>query len=174
MHTCLLIVSFGALAGVCAPRRAVHGRTPIIVYAGAIMVLFLSWSASDAPREDPAVAMRRSSVDGMLLACCCRYSSASRSSGRSPVGIGFFRAARRRLVESVAHESLFTRHSFAFGATSILYGGMVGACLRERNIVTCADQSLSVLSGCCLRSGHRRVFSAEPDYRCCLLNSWTR
>ena len=88
MHSVmLLITSFGALAGLYvlldAPFTAV---TQIIIYAGAIMVLFLFVvMLLNVPREEPA-------PPGLMAALrpgqparsrrCCRSCSASRSCGR--------------------------------------------------------------------------------------------
>src|SRR3954463_8275250 len=129
MHSVmLLIVSFGALAGLYvlldAPFTAV---TQIIVYAGAIMVLFLFVvMLLNVPREEPVVpaisallgptGMRLGIVLSVLLAVEVLWAL-------SRVGIGWFtQGTSAASVSSVAliGNSLFTRHAFAFEATSIL------------------------------------------------------
>jgi NADH-quinone oxidoreductase subunit J len=146
MHSVmLLIVSFGALAGLYvlldAPFTAV---TQIIVYAGAIMVLFLFVvMLLNVPRGEavaPAISallgptgMRLGVVLSVLLAVEVVWAL-------SRVGIGWFtQGTSAASVSSVAliGNSLFTRHAFAFEATSILIlVAMVGAVVlagRERH-----------------------------------------
>jgi NADH-quinone oxidoreductase subunit J len=146
MHSVmLLIVSFGALAGLYvlldAPFTAV---TQIIVYAGAIMVLFLFVvMLLNVPREEPApramsallgpTGMRLGVVLSVLLAAEVVWAI-------SRVGINWFgREPSATSVSSVAliGKALFTRHAFAFEATSILIlVAMVGAVLlagKERH-----------------------------------------
>jgi NADH-quinone oxidoreductase subunit J len=137
MHSVmLLIVSFGALAGLYvlldAPFTAV---TQIIVYAGAIMVLFLFVvMLLNVPREEPAppaisallgpTGMRMGVVLSLLLGAEVVWAL-------SRVGIGWF--AQGTSAASVSDvgligRALFTRHAFAFEATSILIlVAMVGA-----------------------------------------------
>jgi NADH-quinone oxidoreductase subunit J len=146
MHSVmLLIVSFGALAGLYvlldAPFTAV---TQIIVYAGAIMVLFLFVvMLLNVPREEPAppsmsallgpTGMRFGVVLSVLLAAEVVWAI-------SRIGINWFgREPSATSVSSVAliGNALFTRHAFAFEATSILIlVAMVGAVLlagKERH-----------------------------------------
>ena len=146
MHSVmLLIVSFGALAGLYvlldAPFTAV---TQIIVYAGAIMVLFLFVvMLLNVPREEPAppaisallgpTGMRLGVVLSVLLAAEVVWAI-------SRIGINWFgREPSATSVSSVAliGNALFTRHAFAFEATSILIlVAMVGAVLlagKERH-----------------------------------------
>jgi NADH-quinone oxidoreductase subunit J len=137
MHSVmLLIVSFGALAGLYvlldAPFTAV---TQIIVYAGAIMVLFLFVvMLLNVPREEPAppaispwlgpTGMRMGAVLSLLLGAEVVWAL-------SHVGISWF--AQGTSAASVSDvgligRALFTRHAFAFEATSILIlVAMVGA-----------------------------------------------
>ena len=141
MHSVmLLIVSFGALAGLYvlldAPFTAV---TQIIVYAGAIMVLFLFVvMLLNVPREEPAprsssawlgpIGMRFGAVLSVLLAIEILWAL-----GR--VGIGWFTEGTSLSVSSVAliGSALFTRHAFAFEATSILIlVAMIGAVVLAR------------------------------------------
>jgi NADH-quinone oxidoreductase subunit J len=142
MHSVmLLIVSFGALAGLYvllgAPFTAV---TQIIIYAGAIMVLFLFVvMLLNAPREDPAPigvsallgpsGMRFGIVLSLLLGLEIVWAL-------SRVGIGWFsEGPSSNSVSSVAliGNALFTRHAFAFEATSILIlVAMVGAVVLAR------------------------------------------
>ena len=140
MHSVmLLIVSFGALAGLYvlldAPFTAV---TQIIIYAGAIMVLFLFVvMLLNVPREEPrrrcrgpAGAVGRASRRAPV-GCCWR------SSRLGAVGLGGVLPARTRpaSVSSVTNigPALFTTYSFAFEVTSILIlVSMVGAVVIAR------------------------------------------
>ncbi len=137
MHSVmLLIVSFGALAGLYvlldAPFTAV---TQIIVYAGAIMVLFLFVvMLLNVPREEPAppaisallgpTGMRMGVVLSVLLGAEVVWAL-------SRVGIGWFAQGTSGASVSdvgLIGRALFTRHAFAFEATSILIlVAMVGA-----------------------------------------------
>ena len=137
----LLITSFGALAGLYvlldAPFTAV---TQIIIYAGAIMVLFLFVvMLLNVPREDPAPAsisailgptgMRFGVVLSLLLGAEIIWALSS-------VGLGWF--SQEPSATSVSSVrliglSIFTRHAFAFEATSILIlVAMVGAVVLAR------------------------------------------
>lgn len=142
MHSVmLLIVSFGALAGLYvlldAPFTAV---TQIIVYAGAIMVLFLFVvMLLNVPREEPApggmstmigaTGMRIGAVLSLLLAGEMLWAL---------VRIGTGWASRGATAGSVSSVSLigsgiFTRHAFAFEATSVLIlVAMIGAVVLAR------------------------------------------
>ena len=140
----LLIASFGALAGLYiqldAPFAAV---TQIIVYAGAIMVLFLFVvMLLNAPQEDAAQydqlhPLRHPAVTrfGGLLALLLI------------VQLGWALTRAARLDSAVASQTgaatvssvrelgrvLFTDHAFAFEATSILIlVAMVGAVVLAR------------------------------------------
>jgi NADH-quinone oxidoreductase subunit J len=138
----LLIVSFGALSGLYvlldAPFTAV---TQIIIYAGAIMVLFLFVvMLLNVPREEPLpmaltnivgpTGMRIGAVLSALLALEIVWAL-------SRVGISTFfdDAAKVEAVSSVANigQLLFTRHAFAFEVTSVLIlVAMVGAVVLAR------------------------------------------
>ena len=143
MHSVmLLITSFGALAGLYvlldAPFTAV---TQIIIYAGAIMVLFLFVvMLLNVPREEPVPATaagaaradrhadRRGAVGAARRS---RWCGRCRGSGRP----GSRRTPRPRPVSSVARigNALFTEHAFAFEVTSILIlVAMVGAVVLAR------------------------------------------
>jgi len=142
MHSVmLLITSFGALAGLYvlldAPFTAV---TQIIIYAGAIMVLFLFVvMLLNVPREEPAppaisallgpTGMRMGVVISLLLGVEIVW-------GLSRVGMASFPLGpSATTVSSVAliGSGLFTRHAFAFEATSILIlVAMVGAVVLAR------------------------------------------
>ncbi|HEX2454119.1 MAG TPA: NADH-quinone oxidoreductase subunit J [Vicinamibacterales bacterium] len=135
----LLITSFGALAGLYvlldAPFTAV---TQIIIYAGAIMVLFLFVvMLLNVPREEPSpvpivsllgpVGMKFGAVLSVALALEIVWALRN-------VGIGTF-GGDQQSVSSVAAigQSLFTTHAFAFEATSILIlVAMVGAIVLAR------------------------------------------
>src|SRR3954453_12857429 len=121
MHSVmLLITSFGALAGLygilAAPFTAV---TQIIIYAGAIMVLFLFVvMLLNVPREEPAppslsglvgpTAVKGFVVLSLALAVEIVWAMADVS--------GSFRPDQANQVSSVARigEALFTKHAFAF------------------------------------------------------------
>jgi len=136
----LLIVSFAALAGLYiqldAPFVAV---AQIIIYAGAIMVLFLFVvMLLNVPREEPLptaasllgpAGMRIGAVLSVLLAIEVIW-------GLSRLGkAGFAPDPQEASVSSVARigNALFTQHAFAFEATSILIlVAMVGAVVLAR------------------------------------------
>jgi NADH-quinone oxidoreductase subunit J len=136
-----LITSFGALAGLYilldAPFTAV---TQIIIYAGAIMVLFLFVvMLLNVPREEPApsvlagavgpIGMRIGAVLSVLLAIEVFWGL----SRLAPTAFG--QDAETTGVSSVAKigSALFTTHAFAFEATSILILiAMVGAIVLAR------------------------------------------
>jgi NADH-quinone oxidoreductase subunit J len=138
----LLIVSFAALAGLYvlleAPFTAV---TQIIIYAGAIMVLFLFVvMLLNVPREDPhPVAManmmgptglRIGAVLSVLLAAEIVWALSRIGVSRFPQDVGEIAA-----ISSVANigQALFTRHAFAFEVTSVLIlVAMVGAVVLAR------------------------------------------
>jgi NADH-quinone oxidoreductase subunit J len=137
-----LIAAFFGLAGLYvlleAPFVAV---VQIIVYAGAIMVLFLFVvMVLNVPREDAAewdrahplyrpMAMRVGAAMAVLLALELGW-ALSRTSGLA-VGV----ADQRPAASSVAAlgQSLFTNYMFAFEVTSILIiAAMVGAVVLAR------------------------------------------
>jgi NADH-quinone oxidoreductase subunit J len=137
----LLITSFGALAGLYillqAPFTAV---TQIIIYAGAIMVLFLFVvMLLNVPREEPVpltatgvlgpTGLKIGAVLSVLLAIEVVW-------GLSRLGPTWFaQDAEAAGVSSVARigNTLFTEHAFAFEATSILIlVAMVGAVVIAR------------------------------------------
>jgi NADH-quinone oxidoreductase subunit J len=141
----LLITSFGALAGLYvlldAPFTAV---TQIIIYAGAIMVLFLFVvMLLNVPREEPlpsAIAgmlgpsgMRLGAILSVLLGIELLWAL-------SHVRIGGllqrdFNPEFAEPVSSVANigRVLFTEHAFAFEVTSVLIlVAMVGAVVLAR------------------------------------------
>ena len=137
----LLITSFGALAGLYilldAPFTAV---TQIIIYAGAIMVLFLFVvMLLNVPREEPAPAGLAATLGptGMKVAVVLSVVLGIEIVwALSRVGLGWFaQDAAAASVSSVARigATLFTRHAFAFEATSILIlVAMVGAVVIAR------------------------------------------
>jgi NADH-quinone oxidoreductase subunit J len=140
----LLIASFGALSGLYilldAPFVAV---AQIIIYAGAIMVLFLFVvMLLNAPKEDaaewdrahplrtPGVARWGTLLAGLLIV---QLTSALMAVNEynTPVGA----QSDATTVNSVADmgRAIFTRHTFAFEATSILIlVAMVGAVVLAR------------------------------------------
>jgi NADH-quinone oxidoreductase subunit J len=140
----LLIASFAALSGLYiqleAPFVAV---AQIIIYAGAIMVLFLFVvMLLNAPKEDaaewdrshplrqPGVARWGTLLAGLLIVQLAMALMAVREYD-TPVGA----RADATAVSSVADmgRALFTRHTFAFEATSILIlVAMVGAVVLAR------------------------------------------
>jgi NADH-quinone oxidoreductase subunit J len=142
MHSVmLLIVSFGALAGLYvlldAPFTAV---TQIIVYAGAIMVLFLfvvmllNQHKEDDPEAMPASLVRINSRGFVLLSVLLAVELAV---ALSRIGITTFTtdAGAVASISSVARigTALFTTHAFAFEVTSVLIlVSMVGAVVIAR------------------------------------------
>ena len=142
MHSVmLLITSFGALAGLYilldAPFSAV---TQIIIYAGAIMVLFLFVvMLLNVPREEPVTATAAGMLGpaGMKIGALLSVILAGEVIwGLSRLGpAGFSQDAEATSVSSVARigNVLFTQHAFAFEATSILIlVAMVGAVVLAR------------------------------------------
>jgi NADH-quinone oxidoreductase subunit J len=136
----LLITSFGSLAGLYvlldAPFTAV---TQIIIYAGAIMVLFLFVvMLLNVPREEPAPGLLTSlGPRGMKIGALLSVVLAVEIIwALSRVGLGWFgQDAAATSVSSVTliGTTLFTRHAFAFEATSILIlVAMVGAVVIAR------------------------------------------
>jgi NADH-quinone oxidoreductase subunit J len=140
----LLIASFGALAGLYiqldAPFVAV---AQIIIYAGAIMVLFLFVvMLLNAPKEDGAEwdrlhPLRRPGIArwGLLLAglLIVQLTWALLRVAELEQGVGS--RAGNEAVSSVRElgRVLFTDHMFAFEATSILIlVAMVGAVVLAR------------------------------------------
>ncbi|HEU4688997.1 MAG TPA: NADH-quinone oxidoreductase subunit J [Vicinamibacterales bacterium] len=140
----LLIASFAALSGLYiqldAPFVAV---AQIIIYAGAIMVLFLFVvMLLNAPREDAAEYDRSHPLAhpnigrfGALLAGLLIVQlvwALSRMNGlEAPVGSRADGAAVGSVLEM--GRILFSRHTFAFEATSVLIlVAMVGAVLLAR------------------------------------------
>jgi NADH-quinone oxidoreductase subunit J len=136
----LLITSFGALAGLYvlldAPFTAV---TQIIIYAGAIMVLFLFVvMLLNVPREEPApsaaanllgpTGLKIGAVLSALLAIEVVWALS-----RFPVrSINPDQAAQVSDVRNIG-QMLFTHHAFAFEATSVLIlVAMVGAVVLAR------------------------------------------
>jgi NADH-quinone oxidoreductase subunit J len=135
MHSVLLlIVSFGGLAGLYvlldAPFTAV---TQIIIYAGAIMVLFLFVvMLLNAHTEDEMIpltlgprAMKLGALFSVLLVIEVAW-------GLSKLGLASFNTdpAAKAAVSDVGRIGtvLFTTYAFAFEATSILIlVAMVGA-----------------------------------------------
>ena len=136
----LLITSFGGLAGLYvlldAPFTAV---TQIIIYAGAIMVLFLFVvMLLNVGREDPAPGLvsalgPKTLKIGAVLSVVLGIEIVW---ALSRVGLGYFaQDEAARSVSSVARigAELFTRHAFAFEATSILIlVAMIGAVVIAR------------------------------------------
>jgi NADH-quinone oxidoreductase subunit J len=141
MHSVmLLITSFGALAGLYvlldSPFTAV---TQIIIYAGAIMVLFLFVvMLLNVPREQPApspltglvgpTTLKVGAVISVLLAVEIVWAL-------SQIGAAAFRTDTAAEVSSVANigRTLFTTYALAFEVTSILIlVAMVGAVVLAR------------------------------------------
>jgi NADH-quinone oxidoreductase subunit J len=136
----LLITSFGALAGLYvlldAPFTAV---TQIIIYAGAIMVLFLFVvMLLNVPREEPVpsgvaslvgpTGLKIGAVLSVLLAIEIVWALS-----RFPVK--WFNPDQANQVSDVRNIGLmlFTQHAFAFEVTSVLIlVAMVGAVVLAR------------------------------------------
>ena len=136
-----LIGSFGALAGLYvlldAPFTAV---TQIIIYAGAIMVLFLFVvMLLNVPREEPLPPATLTKVMGptgvRIGAVLSLLFMAEIIWALSRVGIASFGPDQAESVSSVRNigRALFTDHAFAFEATSVLIlVAMVGAVVLAR------------------------------------------
>ena len=140
----LLVLSFGAMAGLFVQLDAPFlALALMIVYAGAIMVLFLFVvMLLNAPKEDGADwdrthPLRQRGVTrwGTLLVALLIVQLASALMAvrdyDTPVGA----QSDATSVNSVADlgRSIFTRHTFAFEATSILIlVAMVGAVVLAR------------------------------------------
>jgi NADH-quinone oxidoreductase subunit J len=140
MHSViLLIVSFGGLAGLYilldAPFTAV---TQIIIYAGAIMVLFLFVvMLLNVPREEPMPPSRILGPTTLAIGAVLSVVFAVEIVwALSRLGLTWFgQDAEATGVSSVARigSQLFTQHAFAFEATSILIlVAMVGAIVLAR------------------------------------------
>jgi NADH-quinone oxidoreductase subunit J len=142
MHSVmLLIASFGALAGLYvlldAPFIAV---TQIIIYAGAIMVLFLFVvMLLNVPREEPGpdgAASLMGPTGRRLGALVSVVFGVEVVWALMTVAVRNFRLdAQAQAVGSVTEigTALFTKHVFAFEATSILIlVAMVGAVVLAR------------------------------------------
>jgi NADH-quinone oxidoreductase subunit J len=137
----LLVVSFGALAGLYvlldAPFTAV---TQIIIYAGAIMVLFLFVvMLLNLPREEappPAIATLVGPTGRRVGAVLALVFGIEIVWALSRIGVSpFGQEPAAQSVSSVARigASLFTDHVFAFEATSVLIlVAMVGAVVLAR------------------------------------------
>jgi NADH-quinone oxidoreductase subunit J len=140
----LLIASFGALAGLYieldAPFVAV---AQIIIYAGAIMVLFLFVvMLLNAPREDAAEwdrthPLRQPGVGrfGALLAVLLIVQLAMALMRANGVDTAIVSKGENVAVSSVREVGrvLFTDYLFAFEATSVLIlAAMVGAVVLAR------------------------------------------
>jgi NADH-quinone oxidoreductase subunit J len=140
----LLIVSFAALAGLYITLDAPFvAMAQMIIYAGAIMVLFLFVvMLLNAPQEDAAEwdrthPLRRPGfarigiVLAVLLVAELGWALAKIASLESPVG----GRADGAVIGSVREMGrvLFTQYSFAFEATSVLIlVAMVGAVVLAR------------------------------------------
>ena len=140
----LLIASFGALSALYiqldAPFVAV---AQIIIYAGAIMVLFLFVvMLLNAPREDAAEWDRSHPLQhpnigrfgallAVLLVVQLAWALTKVSELETPVGARADGASVGSVLEM--GRVLFTRHTFAFEATSVLIlVAMVGAVVLAR------------------------------------------
>ena len=176
----LLIASFGALSGLYvqldAPFVAV---AQIIIYAGAIMVLFLFVvMLLNAPQEDAAdwdrthpLRKPRHRAFGALLAVLLVVQLVWALMRIARAG-GPGRAQSRRRDDQLGAELgrvLFERHGFAFEATSILIlVAMVGAVVlaqQGRDRRRDSAQPLPDRLGDAVRDRHgRRVPAPQPDH----------
>jgi NADH-quinone oxidoreductase subunit J len=136
----LLIVSFGALAGLYilldAPFSAV---TQIIIYAGAIMVLFLFVvMLLNVPREEPVPSAAATLIGPTGLKIGAALSVLLGIEvvwALTRVGTTSFSAENAEKLRDVANvgRRLFTTHAFAFEVTSVLIlVAMVGAVVLAR------------------------------------------
>jgi NADH-quinone oxidoreductase subunit J len=140
----LLIVSFAALAGLYITLDAPFvAMAQMIIYAGAIMVLFLFVvMLLNAPQEDAAEwdrthPLRRPGIArigivlAVLLVAELGWALAKVASLESPVG-GRADGAAIASVREMGRV-LFTQYSFAFEATSVLIlVAMIGAVVLAR------------------------------------------
>ena len=140
----LLIASFGALSGLYIQLDAPFvAMAQIIIYAGAIMVLFLFVvMLLNAPREDAAEwdqthplrqpgVTRFGTLLGVLLVVQLAWALIQATELNTPVG-GRGDSAAISSVREVGRV-LFTDYMFAFEATSILIlVAMVGAVVLAR------------------------------------------
>jgi NADH-quinone oxidoreductase subunit J len=136
----LLIASFGALAGLYvlldAPFTAV---TQIIIYAGAIMVLFLFVvMLLNVPREEPLPVPLAGALGpaGMRIAVVLSIALGIEMVWAvwklPPTPFSEGAAASVSSVTNIG-QSLFTEHAFAFEVTSVLIlVAMVGAVVLAR------------------------------------------
>jgi NADH-quinone oxidoreductase subunit J len=136
----LLIVSFGALAGLYvlldAPFTAV---TQIIIYAGAIMVLFLFVvMLLNVPREEPVPRAAATLIGptglkiGAALSVLLGIEVVWAMTRVGTTSFSPENAERLRDVANVGRR-LFTTHAFAFEVTSVLIlVAMVGAVVLAR------------------------------------------
>ena len=140
MHSVmLLIVSFGALSGLYvlldAPFTAV---TQIIVYAGAIMVLFLFVVMLLNAHTEDEVVPQTLGPRGMKIAVVLSLALAAEVVwALSRVGAASFSTdpAAATAISSVARigTGIFTTHAFAFEVTSVLIlVAMVGSVVIAR------------------------------------------
>jgi NADH-quinone oxidoreductase subunit J len=136
----LLIASFGALAGLYilldAPFTAV---TQIIIYAGAIMVLFLFVvMLLNVPREEPAPSAAATLIGptGLKIgAVLSAFLAIEMVWALSRIATETFQPEYADRVSDVANigRMLFTHHAFAFEVTSVLIlVAMVGAVVLAR------------------------------------------
>jgi len=135
----LLITSFGALAGLYilldAPFTAV---TQIIIYAGAIMVLFLFVvMLLNVPREEPvpAAAAQLIGPTGLRIgAVLSALIAAELVWALLRIGTTSFSAGTEDVSDvGKIGQALFTDHAFAFEVTSVLIlVAMVGAVVLAR------------------------------------------
>ena len=140
----LLVVSFGALAGLYVQLDAPFvAAAQIIIYAGAVMVVFLFFVALlNAPQEDAAdwdrthplrqsPMARFGGLVALLLVVQLAWAVLSASGVDAPVNS----RAGSEVVSSVraVGRTLFTDYVFAFEATSVLIlAAMVGVFVLAR------------------------------------------
>jgi NADH-quinone oxidoreductase subunit J len=140
MHSVLLLIaSFGGLAGLYvlldAPFVAV---TQIIVYAGAIMVLFLFVvMLLNVPREESAplrlVAGQGARRLGVILAIVLGVQLLWALRRLGLLSLGDPEAGEMLSSVRALGQVLYTRHAFAFEATSVLIlVALVGAVVLAR------------------------------------------
>ena len=138
----LLIVSFGALSGLYVLLDAAFvAVAQIIIYAGAIMVLFLFVvMLLNAPREDPYAPSGPREAEGMrrfgallTILLIVELGWALARSGEFGGQLAQFDEAPRYSSVQEIGRVLFTEYSLAFEATSVLIlVAMVGAVVLAR------------------------------------------
>ena len=164
MHAALslILTLFGVAVLFVAQDAHFLAAVQVIVYAGAIVVLFLfvimllgvdrAENLRVEPIQDPAAARRRSSASAWsaLLIAGDRVGSRQRSAAASATGIDHRRTSATTddgNIKQLAHD-LFSNHVFAFELTSVLLViAVVGTVLLARATARKSGASDAAMSG---------------------------